>query len=85
MWGFLKCSLLVCIGEKEKKGLLGEIALSEKQLECRNAFELRMDLFLIPRQSASVFFNKREEANCHKVSCSCGAFIKKQENRNSHK
>lgn len=72
-------------GKKKNIWLLCEIALSEKQLECRNAFELRMDLFLLPRQSAGVFSNKREESDCHRVSCSCGAFIKKQENRNSHK
>lgn len=56
----------------KKRSAMSHIALSEKQLESRNAFELRMDLFLLPRQSASAFVTEKEEADYHKVSCSCG-------------
>lgn len=60
MWWGYQAQIAAVLLERNQ---LCNTALSEKQLECRNAFELRMDLCLLPRQSASVFSNKREEAD----------------------
>lgn len=57
--GGLKCRGFAALLLKKKLAAVSHIALSEKQLECRNALELRMDLFLLPRQSASVFLTKQ--------------------------
>lgn len=57
--GFKVQFAALLLKKKKKLAAVSHITLSEKQLECRIAFELRMDLFSLPRQSASVFLTKR--------------------------